>query len=132
MVALLYPCVRLERPQRGETPNQQVGRGGVACRVQRVDYELPARGDASEPPLVAAVATLLASGSGASGGEHEVSLRPSECADFLVPRRKVLQVINWSRKKRRGLKERHESTCYTSLTHPAVVPCSRPKTINRN
>jgi len=70
--------------------DHQVGRGGVACRVQRVGYELPARGDDTfDPPVVAAVATLLASGT--VGGEHEVSFRPSECADFLVPRRKVMQ-----------------------------------------
>lgn len=63
----------------------------MACRVQRVDFELPARGDDTfDLPLVAAVLTLTASSS--MGGQHEVSFRPSECSDFLVPRRKVMQV----------------------------------------
>lgn len=74
----------------------QMDRGGVACRVAKVDYELPARGDTFEPPTVAAVATLLATGPQASavgGGQpHEVSLRPSDCAEFLVPKRKVMKV----------------------------------------
>lgn len=70
-----------------------MGRGAVACRVQRVDYELPARGDDTfDPPVVAAVVTLVTGGSLGGAGEHEVSYRPSDCADFLVPRRKVLQV----------------------------------------
>lgn len=71
-------------------------RGGVTCRVARVDFELPARGDDSfDPPVVAAVVTLVAA-SGSMGGEHEVSMRPSDRADFLVPRRKVMQVKGWS------------------------------------
>lgn len=74
----------------------QVDRGGVACRVTKVEYELPARGDTFEPPTVAAVATLVATGPQASavgGGQpHEVSLRPSDCAEFLVPKRKVMKV----------------------------------------
>ena len=69
----------------------------MACRVGRVDYELPARGDNFDPPLAGAVVSLLASAGGGGvggggGGEHEMSLRPSDCADFLVPRRKVMQV----------------------------------------
>lgn len=68
----------------------------MACRVAKVDYELPARGDEFDPPTVAAVTTLVATGAGASavgGGQpHEVSLRPSDCAEFLVPRRKVMKV----------------------------------------
>lgn len=73
-------------------------RGGVSCRVGRVDYELPARGDSFHPPVVAAVVTLLATAASggvkgtAGGGEHQVSLRPSDCADFVVPRRKVMRV----------------------------------------
>lgn len=81
-------------------PWQQMDRGGVACRVERVDYELPARGDNFEPPVAAAVVSLRASSASAAAGpamgggegEHQVSLRPSDCADFLVPRRKVMQV----------------------------------------
>ncbi|CAM9284858.1 unnamed protein product, partial [Ectocarpus sp. 12 AP-2014] len=73
---------------------RKVDRGGVACRVARVDFELPARGDDSfDPPVVAAVVTLMAA-SGSMGGEHEVSMRPSDRADFLVPRRKVMQALN--------------------------------------
>ncbi|CAN0440616.1 unnamed protein product, partial [Laminaria digitata] len=40
---------------------RKVDRGGVACRVERVDYELPARGDTFDPPLAGAVVSLLAS-----------------------------------------------------------------------
>lgn len=73
-------------------------RVGATCRVLRVRYELPAKSDKFDPPVVAAVVTLVAtnvaSGKPKGGGaEHEVSVRPSSvCADFLVPRRKVLQV----------------------------------------
>lgn len=90
----------------------QAGRSGIACRVQRVDYEFPAKGDNFDPPTVAAVVTLVARGvpgksgggngsgggaggagiPGGAGGEHEVSIRPATCAEFLVPRKKVLKV----------------------------------------
>lgn len=67
----------------------------MACRIQRITFEFPAKGDQFDPPTVAAVVTLVArgaAGKGGSGSEHEVSIRPATCAEFLVPRQKVLKV----------------------------------------